>query len=263
MNYLNTFVEPQQFHVLLRVLIDLYNFKINEKVSLVVLSGISCSGKTTLKRFMIDLAKDAYKSRCVAGLMAHNVYISIDGLLKSINSQICSSYASHISAIQGYICQGNSDSCQTFTDDNLFKIHEAINNGITYRKIYSDDIFVKTPASLILETSNDYHPRLDFTKDPNERKCVTFYLPYKKNGNDSSEIIEGCLREFRPILKFLEIKLMWTRFKFLVENIEYNLDVESVFKDILAHLFTLLVKNIGLSHVSDIAKLLCESQFAL
>jgi len=257
MNYLNSFVEPIKFPLLIKVLLDLYNLKIKEKTSLIVLTGRERSGKTTLKRFMLKVIESK-------GL--HVDYILAEDLLGSTTRLI----RTNISGIGGCVCHAHVNN---FNDKSINKLHMIINNGFTYRLAYHGFQTVQNPATLILDIDGNYESKLgngvNFNVGPVldtdlnfKREPIIFYLPYQKVYRiNETEILKGCEREFKMIISFLEIKSMWIRFKFLVENFEI---IFNGYKDIFTHLSNILVESIYVSSLcSYTIKMLCEKQFTV
>lgn len=257
MNYLSSFVEPPKFPLLIKILLDLYNLKIKESNSLIVLTGRERSGKTTLKRFMLKVVE-------LKGL--HVEYILAEDLLGA-NTRLI---RTNISGIGGYVCHAH---VSNFCDKSINKLHMIINNGFTYRLAYHGFQTVQDPATLILDIDGNYESKLGNGANFNighvsntglnfKREPIIFYLPYQKVYRiNETEILKGCEREFKLILAFLEIKLMWIRSKFLINSI---FNVENDFGDIFIHLSTMLVES---SYVSEFcsctAKILCEKQFTV
>lgn len=257
MNYLSSFVEPSKFPLLIKVLLDLYNLKIKESTSLIVLSGRKRSGKSTLKRFMINTVE-------LKGL--HVEYILVEELL-SANARLI---RTNISGLTGYVCHSHVN---RFTDKSINKLHILINEGVTYKRSYYGFQTFENPSTLILDIDGNYESKLGngvnfnvgsvSNTDPNfKREPIIFYLPYQKVYRiNETEILKGCEIEFKMILAFLEIKSMWIRSKFLINNI---FNVENDLSDIFIHLSVILV---GSSYVSELcsytARMLCEKQFTV
>jgi energy-coupling factor transporter ATP-binding protein EcfA2 len=252
MNYLNSFVELSKFPFLIKVLLDLYNLKIKEAVSLIVISGRKSSGKSTLKRFMINVIESK-------GSRAE--YILAEELLSANTRMI----RTNISGLSGYACHARVN---IFTDESINKLHMLINEGVTYKRSYYGFQTFQNPATLILDIDGNYESKLGngatFNVDPNfKREPIIFYLPYQKAYRiNETEIIKGCEREFKMITSFLEIKSMWIRSKFLVENVEI---IFNGYKDIFTHLSAILVESIYVSSLCNFytVKMLCEKQFAV
>ena len=257
MNYLNSFVEPIKFPLLIKVLLDLYNLKIKEKTSLIVLTGRERSGKTTLKRFMLKVIESK-------GL--HVDYILAEDLLGTTTRLI----RTNISGIGGCVCHAH---VSNFNDKSINKLHMIINNGFTYRLAYHGFQTVQDPATLILDIDGNYESKLgngatfsvgsaSNTGPTFKREPIIFYLPYQKVYRiNETEILKGCEREFKMVISFLEIKSMWIRFKFLVENVEI---IFNGHKDIFIHLSTMLIESSCVSELcSYTVNMLCEKQFSV
>jgi len=246
-----------KFPLLIKLLLDLYNLKIKESTSLIVLTGRERSGKTTLKRFMLKVIE-------VKG--SHVEYILAEDLLGA-NTRVI---RTNISGIKGYICHAH---VSNFNDKSINKLHMIINNGFTYRIAYHGFQTIQNPATLILDIDGNYESKLGngvnfnlgsvLESSPNfKREPIIFYLPYQKVYRiNETEILKGCEREFKMITAFLEIKSMWIRFKFLVENVEI---IFNGYKDIFTHLSAILVES---SYVSTLCSyttiMLCERKFTV
>lgn len=257
MNYLNSFVVPPKFPLLIKVLLDLYNLKIKETVSLILISGRKRSGKSTLKRFMINVVES--KGSRVE-------YILVEELLSANTRMI----RTNISGLGGYACHAHVNS---FTDKSINKLHMLINEGVTYKRSYYGFQTFQNPATLILDIDGNYESKLGndanfntasvLDTGPNfKREPIIFYLPYQKVYRiNETEILKGCEREFKMVISFLEIKSMWIRFKFLVNNV---FNVENNFNDIFIHLSAMLVESNYVSSLcSYTIKMLCEKQFSV
>lgn len=229
-SFVDTTQSYDEFYALLEHIFSIYDGTIKTNTSVLIVSGDVNSGKTTMVSLLCEVSALNYVKLISSDMKDLPFsFVSKEWVLNYPNSGALSSISKFDREIIG--CQhfftADTQSCLKC----IKKIHNAINNGITYRQPYKDDYTISNPATLILDVYSQSPLVFEFDKNI-KRNIKQIFLSNKFLTHDS-RIKTKCLAEIREIWHVLFGLDMWLRFKLLwLNHFPFVADISTHFLNI-------------------------------
>jgi hypothetical protein len=268
---LSSFVNEDSYeslYELIRYLLSFYDGTAKETTSIIIVSGITSSGKTTLTKIICNLVNWRKNGNREIVLYPSMNRISADDLREYGSGKYIT--GKHISGSQLYLFEQDLVTCgQLKLEHNIgvvAKFHEAINTSITHRRIYHDISTITNPAVLLLEFNEDEvsaHPFLmsngidascfhEVSRDNSRRAIKIISLPDKDLLSTScwprldsyySNFVTQCLQELDDIITIRDIYKHYNKFRIFRQFHLFTEIMSGCATDISIHVFSLLLKR--------------------
>ena len=251
--YLSSFVKSYEaLHELVRCLLSLYDGTAKEKTSILIISGITSSGKSTLTTIIGNLKNWRIDGNRKTNLHPSMNRIPFADLRNYGNSGYISGTRLHLFEEDLVILSEPLN--VTDSIGIIGKFHEAINTSITHRRIYHDICTITNPGVLLLEFNEDKAnalPFLMYKTKSSKRAIKIISLPDKSlltttgsplyDATNYSNFVEQCLNELDEIIDIRDIYKHYNKFCIFRQFHLFTEIMDHCVVDISIHIFSLLL----------------------